>query len=169
MPDFFRALRGQDQVSKAPTNWHVVAKNRKARFDFELLDRFEAGLALKGSEVKSLRAGKTHITESYAGPERGELWLFNAYIPEYLQSNRFNHEERRPRKLLLHKREINRLIGAVERDGLTLVPLCIYFNERGRAKVELALARGKKKHDKRQTQKRRDWDREKARLMREKG
>ncbi len=149
--------------------WRVVADNRKARFHFEWLERFEAGIVLKGSEVKSMRAGSVHIAESYAGAEGGEIWLYNAYIPEYLQSNRFNHEERRPRKLLLHKRQVNRLIGAVERQGLTLVPLKLYFNERGKAKVEIALAKGKKIHDKRQTEKQRDWNREKARLMREKG
>ena len=108
--------------------------------------------------MKSLREGRRNIADSYAGEKGGELWLYNAYIPEYLQANRFNHETRRPRKLLLHKREISRLIGAVEREGMTVVPLKIYFNDRGRAKVELALARGKKLHDKRETEKKRDWD-----------
>jgi SsrA-binding protein len=119
--------------------------------------------------VKSLREGKATIGESYAGEMGGDLYLFNAYVPEYLQANRFNHETRRPRKLLLHKRQINKLLGAVQREGYTLVPLRIYFNPRGRAKVEIALARGKKLHDKRETEKQRTWNREKARLMREKG
>ena len=119
--------------------------------------------------MKSLREGRSNIADSYAGERGGELWLYNAYIPEYLQANRFNHETRRPRKLLLHKREIGRLVGAVQREGMTVVPLKIYFNDRGRAKVELALARGKKLHDKRDTEKKRDWDREKGRLLREKG
>lgn len=147
----------------------VAADNRRARFNYEIGQTFEAGLALTGTEVKSLREGRSNITDSYAGEAGGELWLYNAYIPEYLQANRFNHETRRPRKLLLHKREIDRLAGAVQREGMTVVPLKIYFNDRGRAKVELALARGKKLHDKRQTAKTRDWNREKARLMRDRG
>jgi SsrA-binding protein len=147
----------------------IAAANRRARFNYEIGQTFEAGIALSGSEVKSLRGGHASIGDSYAGEQGGELWLFNAYIPEYLQANRFQHETRRPRKLLLHKREIGRLVSAVQRDGMTLVPLKIYFNDRGRAKVELALARGKKLHDKRETEKKRDWDREKGRLLREKG
>jgi SsrA-binding protein len=147
----------------------LVADNRKARFNYEILDAFEAGIALTGTEVKSLRVGKATIGESYAGPSGEEFLLFNADIPEYLQANRFNHERKRPRKLLLHKRQINKLIGAVQRDGLTVVPLKLYFNEKGRAKIELALARGKTLGDKRQTEKKRDWDRERGRLMREKG
>ena len=147
----------------------TAAVNRRARFNYEIGQTFEAGLALRGTEVKSLRQGRSNITDAYAGPRDGELWLYNAYIPEYLQANRFNHETRRPRKLLLHKREISRLVGAVDREGMTVVPLKIYFNDRGRAKVELAVARGKKLHDKRETSKKRDWGREKARLMREKG
>jgi len=119
--------------------------------------------------VKSLREGRSNIADAYAGERGGELWLYNAYIPEYLQANRFQHETRRPRKLLLHRREISRLIGAVDRDGMTLVPLKIFFNDQGRAKVELAVARGKKLHDKRETEKKRSWDRERGRLMREKG
>ncbi|HVL73117.1 MAG TPA: SsrA-binding protein SmpB [Beijerinckiaceae bacterium] len=146
----------------------VVADNRKARFHYEIVDTLEAGIALTGTEVKSLRGGKATIGEAYAGPSGEEMFLFNAYIPEYLQANRFNHETRRPRRLLLHKRQINKLIGATQREGFTLIPLKIYFNERGRAKVELGLGRGKKLHDKRETEKKRDWDREKARLMREK-
>ena len=147
----------------------LVADNRKARFHYEILETFEAGIALTGTEVKSLRAGKGNIAEAYAGPQDGELFLFNAHIPEYLQANRFNHELRRPRKLLLHRREIDKLIGAVQREGMTLVPLRLYFNARGRAKLLLGLARGKKVHDKREAEKARDWQREKARLMREKG
>jgi SsrA-binding protein len=146
-----------------------VAENRKARFNYEIVERLEAGIALTGTEVKSLREGKATITEAYAGPSGEEFLLFNAYIPEYLQANRFNHETRRPRKLLLHKRQINKLIGATQRQGFTVVPLRIYFNPKGRAKVELALARGKNLGDKRETEKKRDWDRERARLMREKG
>ncbi|KAB2876007.1 MAG: SsrA-binding protein SmpB [Bauldia sp.] len=147
----------------------AAAVNRRARFNYEIGQTFEAGIALTGTEVKALRAGQSNIADSYAGERGGELWLYNAYIPEYLQANRFNHETRRPRKLLLHKREINRLAGAVQREGKTIVPLKIYFNDRGRAKVELALATGKKLHDKRQTEKKRDWDREKSRLLRDRG
>ncbi|PRH84366.1 SsrA-binding protein [Labrys okinawensis] len=147
----------------------LVADNRKARFNYELLDTFEAGIVLAGTEVKSLRLGKATIGESYAGPSGEELLLFNADIPEYLQANRFNHERKRPRKLLLHKRQINKLIGAVQRDGLTIVPTKLYFNEQGRAKIELALARGKSLGDKRETEKKRDWQREKGRLLRDKG
>ena len=147
----------------------VVAENRKARFDYHIEDVFEAGLALQGTEVKSLRFGEGSIAESYAEIKDGQVWLVNANIPEFSHGNRFNHEPKRPRKLLLHEREINKLFGAVERKGMTLVPLSIYFNARGRAKVELALAKGKQAHDKRQTMKDRDWQRGKARLMREKG
>jgi SsrA-binding protein len=147
----------------------IVADNRKARFHYEISDVYEAGIALTGTEVKSLRQGKATIAESYAAEREGELWLYNAHIPEYLQANRFNHHPRRPRKLLLHAREINKLRGAVEREGMTLVPLKLYFNPKGRAKVELAIARGKKLHDKRETEKQRSWQRERARLMRQKG
>ena len=147
----------------------VVADNRKARFNYAIEDTFEAGVALTGTEVKSIRNGKATIGESYADSRDGEIWLVNANIPEYLQGNRFNHVPKRPRKLLLHKRQINKLIGAVEREGMTLVPLKVFFNDRGRAKVEIALARGKKLHDKREADKKRTWNRERARLMREKG
>ena len=147
----------------------AAAVNRRARFNYEIGQTYEAGIALTGTEVKSLRQGRSNIADSYAGERGGELWLYNAYIPQYLQASRFQHETRRPRKLLLHKREIGRLIGAVDREGMTIVPLKIYFNDRGRAKVELAVARGKKLHDKRETEKKRSWNREKARLMREKG
>jgi SsrA-binding protein len=147
----------------------VVADNRKARFNYEIGETFEAGVALTGTEVKSLRAGKATIGESYADARGGELWLVNSNIPEYLQANRFNHAPKRPRKLLMHKRQINKLIGAVEREGMTVVPLKLYFNEKGRAKIQIALARGKKLHDKRETEKKRTWNREKARLLRDKG
>jgi SsrA-binding protein len=147
----------------------VVADNRKARFNYAIGEVFEAGIALTGTEVKSLRGGKATIAESYAGPEGGELWLLNANIPEYLEANRFNHAPKRPRKLLLHRRQIDRLVSAVEREGMTLVPLRLYFNERGRAKVEIALARGKKLHDKRETEKKRSWERERSRLLRARG
>jgi SsrA-binding protein len=147
----------------------VVADNRRARFNYEIGDVVEAGIALTGTEVKSLRVGKATIAESYADAKGGEIWLVNANIPEYLQANRFNHAPKRPRKLLLHKRQIARLAQAVDREGMTIVPLKLYFNEKGRAKVELAVARGKKLHDKRETEKKRDWNRERARLMRVKG
>ena len=147
----------------------VVADNRKARFNYAIGDTFEAGIALTGTEVKSLRLGKATIAESYADSRGREIWLINANIPEYLQANRFNHLPKRPRKLLLHRRQIDKLIGAVEREGMTLVPLKLYFNDKGRAKVELALAKGKKLHDKRETEKKRSWERERGRLMRQKG
>jgi SsrA-binding protein len=150
-------------------NSKTVAENRKARFSYEVLDTYEAGLALTGTEVKSLREGKANIQESYASVEGGEIWLINSYLPEYLQGNRFNHEPRRRRKLLLNKREMARLAQGFEREGMTMVPLKIYFNERGRAKLLLAIARGKKLHDKRETEKERDWGREKARLLKERG
>jgi SsrA-binding protein len=156
-------------AKSAPAEARVVAHNRRARFDYELLDTFEAGLALTGSEVKSLRAGRASLAEAHAGESGGELWLFNAHIPEYAPANRFNHEPKRPRKLLMHRREINRLIGAVHKEGMTVVPLRLYFNPRGIAKLSLALARGKKRYDKRETEKKRDWQREKARLLRDKG
>ena len=147
----------------------VVADNRRARFNYEIGETFEAGIALTGTEVKSLRQGKASIGESYADARDGELWLVNANIPEYLQAGRDNHAPKRPRKLLLHKRQINKLAGAVEREGMTIVPLKIYFNDKGRAKVELALARGKKLYDKRDTEKKRSWERERGRLLRQKG
>ena len=145
----------------------TVAENRRARYDFYIEDIFEAGIALTGTEVKSLRFGQGSIVESYAEVRAGEAWLINANVPEFSHGNRFNHEPKRPRKLLLHEREIDKLQGAVERKGMTVVPLSIYFNSRGRAKVELALAKGKNAADKRQTTKDRDWQRDKARIMRE--
>jgi SsrA-binding protein len=147
----------------------VVADNRRARYDYEIVEVVEAGLQLFGSEVKSLREGKASLGESYAGQEDSELYLLNAHIPEYPQSGRFNHEPKRRRKLLLHRKEIDRLAAAVQRDGMTLVPLKLFFNDRGIAKLELALARGKKMHDKREAEKERTWNREKSRLLRERG
>jgi SsrA-binding protein len=142
-----------------------VAENRRARFDYEILDTLEAGIVLTGTEVKSLRQGKAQITESYASPERGELWLINAHIPEYLQANRFNHEEKRPRKLLVNKKQLAKLSQDVERAGNTIVPLKLYFNEQGRAKLLIGVGKGKKSYDKRETEKNRDWNREKSRLL----
>jgi SsrA-binding protein len=146
----------------------VIADNRKARFNYAIGETFEAGIALMGTEVKSLRQGKANIAESYADARGGEIWLVNANIPEYLQASRFNHPPKRPRKLLLHRRQIAKLAAGVEREGMTIVPLKLYFNEKGRAKLEIALARGKKLHDKRETEKRRSWERERGRLMRTK-
>jgi SsrA-binding protein len=147
----------------------LIADNRRARFDYEILDTYEAGIQLQGPEVKSLRAGRSSLSDSYATVERGELFLINAYIPEYREANRFNHETRRPRKLLLHRKEIEKLANAIQREGLTIVPLKLFFTPRGRAKVDLALARGKRAHDKRQTQKERTWQRERQRLLRDRG
>lgn len=147
----------------------VIAENRRARFDYFIEETVEAGLTLSGTEVKSLRVGRANIAESYAAVEGREIVLVNADIPPYGHANRFNHEPRRPRKLLLHRRQIDRLIGAVQRDGRTLVPLRLYFNEQGRAKLEIALAKGKKVHDKREAVAERDWRRDRARLMRDKG
>ena len=161
-------------MSKPPTvqefdKAKVVAENRRARFDYFVEERFEAGIELKGTEVKALRTGEGSIAESYALVEGEEVWLINSHIPEYSHGNRLNHEPRRRRKLLLRTREIDKLQGAITRQGLTLVPLSVYFNSRGRAKVELALAKGKKAHDKRETIKERDWKREQGRLLRQHG
>jgi SsrA-binding protein len=147
----------------------LIAENRRARFDYLIEETLEAGIQLVGTEVKSLRNGRANIAESYASPEKGELWLINATIPDYPPAGQFNHEPRRPRKLLVRSRELKRLMGAVEREGRTLVPLKLYFNARGIAKLELALAKGKKAHDKRAATKDREWKRQQARLMREKG
>ncbi|MBN8814730.1 MAG: SsrA-binding protein SmpB [Sphingomonas sp.] len=148
----------------------IVAENRRARFDYSIDQTFEAGIALTGTEVKSLRFGEGSIAESYAevSPDGG-VWLINSNIPEFSHGNRFNHEPKRPRKLLMHEREINKLHGAVAREGMTLVPLMIYFNSQGRAKLELALAKGRKAHDKREHIKERDWKKEAGRIMRERG
>ena len=157
-------------VEKQKLTLKIVADNRRARYDYEIGDKFEAGLMLTGTEVKSLRTGKATIAEAYAGVDRaGEMWLYNANIPEYLAGNRFNHEPKRPRKLLLRAREIVKLSDGVQREGMTIVPLRLYFNERGRAKLEVALGRGKKLHDKRETERKRDWAREKSRLLRDRG
>jgi SsrA-binding protein len=156
-------------AEKTPRPFKIIAENRKARFNYEIGEVVEAGIALTGTEVKSLRQGKATIAESYADAKRGEIWLVNANIPEYLQASRFNHAPKRPRKLLLHRREIDKLAVGVEREGMTIVPLKMFFNEKGRAKLEIALGRGKKLHDKRETEKKRSWDREKGRLMRLKG
>ena len=147
----------------------LIAENRRARFDYFIEDTFEAGLVLTGTEVKSLRVGKANIAESYAAVEGDEIVLVNADIPPYTQANRFNHEPRRPRKLLLHRRQIDRLMGAVNREGLTIIPTKLYWNDKGVAKLEIGLAKGKKIHDKRETVAQRDWQRDKARLMRDKG
>src|SRR5476651_577332 len=138
-------------AAKPERKFKAVAENRKARFNYEIGEVVEAGIVLTGSEVKSLRLGRATIAESYADARDGEIWLLNANIPEYLQAGRFNHLPKRPRKLLLHKRQIDKLAGAVEREGMTIIPLKLFFNERGRAKLELAIARGKKLHDKRET------------------
>jgi SsrA-binding protein len=152
--------------NKGPAS-RVAADNRKARHLYFIEDEHEAGIALQGTEVKSLRDGKANIQEAYAEEKNGELWLINAHIPEFSHGNRFNHEPRRPRKLLMKRKEINRLGGAVQKDGMTLVPLKIIFNDRGRAKLMLGLGKGKKLHDKRETEKQRDWQRQKSRLMKD--
>jgi SsrA-binding protein len=146
-----------------------AAQNRRARHDYLIEEKLEAGLVLQGSEVKVLRQGQASIAEAYASESGGELFLVNANIPEYSAAKNFNHQPRRPRKLLLHRREMTRLLGAIRREGMTIVPLSIYFNERGRAKVELGLAHGKRKADKREAEKARDWQRDKARIMRSRG
>jgi len=147
----------------------VVADNRKARFSYAIDDTLEAGIVLTGSEVKSLRTGKATIGEAYAHAKDGEIFLVNAYIPEYSGANRFNHEPKRSRKILIHKREVAKLSAAIQREGMTLIPLKLYFNRKGVAKLELGIAKGKNVHDKRETEKKRDWARDKARLMRAKG
>lgn len=154
---------------KPEPNRRIVADNRAARFHYAIEDTLEAGISLTGTEVKSLRSGRATIGEAYAGPSGGDLMLFNAYIPEYVQASRFNHETKRPRRLLLHRRQIDKWIGATQRQGYTVVPLKIYFNEKGRAKVELGLGKGKQAHDKREAAKERDWQRDRARIMRDRG
>jgi len=154
---------------KDTTTGKLVADNRKARYNYEFVDTLEAGLVLTGTEVKSLRNGQANIAESYASEEGGEIWLINSYIPEYGEGNRFNHEPRRKRKLLLHKKQMAKLSSGVHRDGMTIVPNRLYFNERGKAKLQIALAKGRKSHDKRQVSKERDWKREQSRLMKERG
>jgi SsrA-binding protein len=154
-------------TKKKETPNRIAAQNRRARFDYAILEEMEVGIMLTGSEVKSLRLGRASITESYAGDMQGELYLFNANIPEYTQANIFNHEPKRPRKLLVRKRQMIKLLNAIQRKGLTLVALSIYFNEKGRAKVSLALAKGKNVVDKRETLKERDWNRDKSRILRD--
>ena len=152
-----------------PLPQKLIAENRRARFDYFLEDTFEAGLALTGTEVKALRLGRANIAESYAGVEGREIMLINANFPEYGPANRFNHEPKRPRKILLHRKQIDKMIGAIQRDGRTLIPTKLYFNEKGMVKLELSLAKGKKLHDKREVQADRDWKREQGRLMRDRG
>ncbi|WP_262690476.1 SsrA-binding protein SmpB [Kordiimonas aestuarii] len=159
--------KNRDKNNKLPNR--VAADNRKARHLFHIEDEYEAGISLQGTEVKSLRSGEANIRESYAEEKDGELWLVNAYIPEFSHGNRFNHEPRRPRKLLMHKREISKLGGLIQRQGYTLVPLRVYFNDQGRAKVLIGLGKGKNVRDKREDVKQRDWDRQKARLMKDLG
>ena len=156
-------------AKKKDDEFKLIADNRKARYAYAIGETLEAGIMLVGSEVKSLRSGKTTIGESYAHAKDAELWLVNSYIPEYTQASRFNHEPKRTRKLLVHKREAARLSAAIQREGMTLIPLKLYFNAKGKAKLELGVAKGKKLHDKRETEKNRDWQRDKARLMRDKG
>jgi SsrA-binding protein len=153
----------------APNPPHIAAQNRRARHEYFIVETVEAGIMLVGTEVKSLRAGKGNINEAFAGPMQDELYLFNAYIPEYQSKMPFPHETRRPRKLLLHRRQMVKMMGSVTKEGMTLVPLDIHFTERGIAKVLLGLAKGKKLHDKREASKQRDWNREKARVLRDKG
>jgi len=156
-------------MAKDGASRKMVAENRKARRNFEIEETFESGIMLAGTEVKSLRTGKANIAESYASDEDGELFLINAYIPEYAEASRFNHEPRRPRKLLLHSKEIHKLMVGIQREGMTIVPLRLYFNDRGIAKLEIGLAKGRKLHDKREVERKRDWDRQKSRLLRDKG
>ena len=154
-------------MAESPTK--TIAENRRARIDYFLEDHMEAGIALLGTEIKALRDGRANIAESYAAVEGREIVLINADIPPYKQANRFNHEPRRHRKLLLHRKQIDKLIGAVQREGRTIIPVRLYLNEKGKAKLEIALAKGKKIHDKREAVAERDWQRDKARLMRDKG
>jgi SsrA-binding protein len=156
-------------MAKAAAAAQIAAQNRKARHDYFIEDTLEAGIMLAGTEVKALRGGKASIGEAFAGEQGGELYLFNAYIPEYEAANRVNHQPRRARKLLVHKREMERLLGQIRREGVTVVPLSFYFNPRGIVKVELGLARGKRKVDKRVAEKEKDWKRDKARLLRNRG
>jgi SsrA-binding protein len=160
---------GGTKASKKQEGLKVVADNRRARYDYEIMQSFEAGVELKGSEVKSLRVGHVNLGESYAAMKGEELWLINTNIPEYREANRFNHEQKRPRKLLLNRKEIDRLAVGVLREGLTIIPLKLFFNPRGRVKVDIALARGKKNVDKRETIKVREWNREKSRVLRDRG
>lgn len=157
-------------MAEAPFAGRIVAENRRARYEYFIDETIQAGIALQGTEVKAMREGRANIAESYASVERGELWLVNSHIPEYSRaSTMLNHEPRRPRKLLLHAKEIGKLAGAIQREGMTLIPLRLYFTPRGIAKLDLAIARGKKQHDRREAIKERDWQRQKARVMRDRG
>src|SRR5690606_27111052 len=167
-PSRRRAPEGRSMASEKPKT-KVIAENRRAKFDYFLEDYIEAVIMLLGTEIKALRDGRANIAESYAAVEGREIVLVNADIPPYKQANRFNHEPRRPRKLLLHRKQIDKLIGAVQRDGQTIIPVKLYLNEAGKAKLEIALAKGKKLHDKRQASADRDWQRDKARLMKDRG
>ena len=153
-------------AKKKKSSENIAARNRKARHDYFIEDNYEAGIALQGTEIKSIRSGRACIEESYASEEGGELYLINAYIPEYQAGGRDQHETRRPRKLLLHKKELTKLANAVNREGMTIIPLSLYFNKRGMLKVDLGMAKGKRQHDKRQTDKDRDWKRDQGRIMR---
>lgn len=156
-------------TKKSDPNSRLIAENRRARFDYFIEDDLEAGIILTGSEVKALRTGQSNIAESYASVENGELWLINGYIATLQQAGVFGHEERRRRKLLVSKRELSRLWNATAREGMTLVPLSMYFNDRGIVKLKIGIAKGKKNHDKRETEAKRDWDRQKRRLLKEQG
>jgi len=156
-------------MAQQPSTNRAVAQNRRAQYDYFIDEKIEAGIMLVGTEVKALREGKASLSESWAGPRDGELWLHNCYIPEYGNSGHFNHVPTRPRKLLLNRKEVDKLMGAAKRQGVTIVPMSIYFNDRGIAKVLLGLARGKRQVDKRQTTKDREWDRQKARVLRDRG
>lgn len=156
-------------AKKKSPDRQIAAQNRKARHDYFIDENIEAGLVLHGSEVKSLRSGQGSLVDAWAGEKDNELWMYSAYIPQYASAHEPNYVSRRPRKMLLHKREMDRLLASIRREGVTLVPLSIYFNNRGIAKVDLGIARGKRKYDKRQTEKKRDWERQRSRLLREKG
>ena len=171
-----RSISGFDEdqdlmaAEKAKDGHKTIAENRKARFEYFIEDTYEAGIALTGTEVKSLRVGSINITESYASAENGGIFLINAYIPEYGKAGQhLQHAPRRPRQLLLKKKEIHRMAVAIEREGMTIIPLALYFNEKGRAKLRIGIAKGKKLADKRETSAKRDWQRDKARIMRGKG
>ncbi len=160
------ASKKKEKKSGMISTNQTVADNKRARFDYSIEEKFEAGIMLVGTEVKSLRMGQCTIKESHVGPKKGEIWIFNLHIPEYQQAGeKMQHDPKRPRKLLLHKREVDKLLGAVNREGYTIVPLRLFFNGRGLAKIEIALAKGKKEHDKRETSKKRDWGKQKQRLL----
>ena len=156
-------------MAKVKSSKNIVARNRRARHDYEIEETMEVGMVLFGTEVKSLRQGRASIAEAYAGEKDGAIYLLNAFIPEYTHGTHFNHPPKRPRKLLLKRREMQRLLGAISRKGVTLIPMSLYFNERGIAKLELGLAHGKKKVEKREAEKERDWKRQKERIIKEKG